>query len=450
MNILSLPQRMSRELVSLLLALIVSIFLSGCGGGGGSSAGEVDSVIPRDNVPSNTTGLSAVVANSSYADDLPTCAVVDSSADSCSLQTVPLLGMETDSPTIDDVMSRVVVSHAWMGVRFREALEQLPAEMLPLFKSITIIAIADNIRPSSYRTLTGAIYLDPNRLWLSNAEKDTIDKTPDYRSDFGSELQFVSLWRYIKDGDYAWERFPLDGTETRALDDIIWPLAALLFHELAHAGDFFPPADIGFIDPDQSVVDAAQEQPDRRVSSRLTDQQPLNSDLLKGVGLVLFRGHNADSDELALTAEQVGQEFEIDGANDDYSYSSKFEDVAMLFEEVMMKYYFDIDRELAYTNQPEDPELCNNFIIGWGSRHRTGIPLVKSRAELVVQQLLNRDDVSEYIAVLPDALLMNNQEPWCTVQQLDPDSEAALDGRVSRPQLLPTRMRPDDLNPGYH
>ena len=450
MKFLSLPLRLFCEQALLVLALIGSILLSGCGGGGGSSPGEVDSVTPRPIVPSNTTGLSAVVANGTYADELPTCALADSSADSCSLQTVPLLGMETDTPAVDDVMSRVVVSHAWMGVRFREALQQMPAEMLDLFKSITVIVIADNIRPSSYRSLTGAIYLDPNRLWLSNAEKDTIDKTPDFRSGFGAELQFVSLWRYVKDGDYAWERYSLDGTETRTLDDIIRPLAALLFHELAHAGDFFPPADIALIDPDQSVLEAALEQSDTRISTRLTAQQPLNSDLLKGLGLVLFRGLDADDEQMALTAEQVGLEFEIDGASDDYSYSSKFEDVAMLFEEVMMKYHFDIDRELAYTNQPDDPELCNNFIIAWGSRHRTGIPLVQSRAEFAVQQLLNRDDVSEYMAVLPDALMMHNQEPWCTVQQLDPDPEAPLDDREAARQLLPTPMRPEDMNPGYH
>ena len=34
----------------------------------------------------------------------------------CTFANVPLIGMETSDPTVDDVMSRVIVSHEWMGV----------------------------------------------------------------------------------------------------------------------------------------------------------------------------------------------------------------------------------------------------------------------------------------------------------------------------------------------
>ena len=434
-----------------MLALLSLLFLSGCGGGG-SSPGEVDSVSPRINVPApsdDSDTLTPVVANARYSDELADCALVPTSSASCSLRTLPLLGMEVDDPSVQDIMERVVVSHDWMGTRFRQVLERMPPESLKLFKSITTIVISFDIRPSSYRSVTSAIYLDPNRLWLTNAEKETIDRSPDFRSGFGSDLQFASLWRYVKDGDYAWEFFSLDGDETRTLDEIVLPTAALLFHELAHAGDFFPPAQIPNIDPNQTTFDASQELRDERISTRLNNEQPLNSDLLTGLALVLFFGSDADNEELALTAEQVGQEFEIDGANDDYSYSTRFEDVAMLFEEVMMKYHFDVDRELAYTDRPEQGASCDEFIIRWGSRHRTGIPLVKARAEFVVRELLNQDDVSEYLAVLPDALLMNTQEPWCTVQDLGPEAEEALDGREIRKQIIPTPIRPDDLLPDY-
>jgi len=38
-----------------------------------------------------------------------------------------------------------------------------------------------------------------------------------------------------------------------------------------------------------------------------------------------------------------GQNFEKQGANDLYILIIRFEDFAMLFEETMMKYHFDID-----------------------------------------------------------------------------------------------------------
>ena len=46
----------------------------------------------------------------------------------CSLGRLPFIGMDTQKPTLDDLMNRVVVSHQWMGDRFKEALEELDDE----------------------------------------------------------------------------------------------------------------------------------------------------------------------------------------------------------------------------------------------------------------------------------------------------------------------------------
>ena len=109
-------------------------------------------------------------------------------------------------------MSRVVVSHPWMGERFKAFLEQYDQndDFKNLLRATTAIVISYDVRPSFYWAATGAIYLDPNYLWLTQAERDTINEAPDYRSGFGAELQFEMLWRYVKDNDYANQYFPLE------------------------------------------------------------------------------------------------------------------------------------------------------------------------------------------------------------------------------------------------
>ena len=68
-----------------------------------------------------------------------------------------------------------------MAVRMREVLTQMPPELLLIMRGVTAIVISYDIRPSFYWQGTGAIYIDPERLWLTTAEQSTIDQTPDYR-----------------------------------------------------------------------------------------------------------------------------------------------------------------------------------------------------------------------------------------------------------------------------
>ena len=79
---------------------------------------------------------------------------------------------DTDIDT-DAIMQRLVVSHDWMGQRFKEVLDILPAEILQLMSGVTAVVIDDDIRPSYYTNWTGAIYLDPANLWLTNDDSLT-------------------------------------------------------------------------------------------------------------------------------------------------------------------------------------------------------------------------------------------------------------------------------------
>jgi hypothetical protein len=67
----------------------------------------------------------------------------------CKLATLPLIGQAEPEPTVEDVLARTVVSHAWMGRRFEQVLRALPARLLKLFRSTTAVVIGADFRPCS-------------------------------------------------------------------------------------------------------------------------------------------------------------------------------------------------------------------------------------------------------------------------------------------------------------
>jgi hypothetical protein len=191
-------------------------------------------------------------------------------------------------------------------------------------------------------------------------------------------------------------------------------MASLLFHELAHANDFMPPAFVAQVNPQLTAADATFNLQSSFISAGLKLQSPLNSQMQYGLGRVMFHGVTATDDQKRLTAEQVGLDFAVDGASGSYNYSSQYEDVAMLFEEVMMKYHFNIDRELAFTDAPPvTGATCASYVVRWGVRNRIGDPLVKPRAQLIVNKVLGVNNDSAYFAALPVPRSMIKGVDWC-------------------------------------
>ena len=294
-------QRNSAAPVGLLAAAVLLLHAWGCGGVDSGSSGDA-----ATRPPPTLENTKPFVADGPYSAVLKPCISAASTEDSCTLTDLPLLDMEAGAPDIDSIMQRVVVSHNWMGQNFEQTLAVLPAEIIQLMSGVTAIVIDDDTRPAYYSGLTGAIYLDSAYLWLTNEEKATVTTKEDYRSHFSDELAFRSLARYVKDDDYAYGYYPLDGSEERTISDIRYPLARLLLHELAHANDFFPPAAIGSLDPNLTLVEASQALSDERVSEQLTALWPLTSETMLALARVMFRGEPATDEQKALTAAEVG------------------------------------------------------------------------------------------------------------------------------------------------
>lgn len=432
-----------------LIALALLLALQACGGDGGP--GRLD-------VSASQSDLRPARPGADYAGELVDCARVfnrggNNNHSFCPMERLPLLGQERETLTPEDVLERTLVSHDWMAERFEQALRAQPDELLQLFQGVTAVVIGADIRPSYYWLSTGAIYLDPARLWLDIAERDTISEAPDYRSDFDRELDFDVLWRYTREGDYAWRNPPLSGPgQSRELNQILSPLAALLFHELAHANDYLPPREQQGLDMSLTPSEAATRLQSDSVSAALARDYPLTSELMMDLAEVMYQGRDATAEERQLTAEEVGLDFSEDSASDSYSYVTAnrrlfLEDTAMLFEEVMMQHHFGLTRELAFTERPDSANAsCNEYVVRWGQRGRVGDDALQARAELVLQQLLDRNDVQPHLASLPDAEPLTSGLGWCA--NLSP---AAL-GVHAEPgiPLVEPLPKQDRRHPGGH
>ncbi|PCI62678.1 MAG: hypothetical protein COB35_03390 [Gammaproteobacteria bacterium] len=392
------------------------------------SANHTDSVAVlienTDNIKSNAyfdSRLAKVfpyVKNSIYSNNLVNCFYSNNLTSSCTLSLTPLIAQQTTSPSVDDIMARVVVSHQWMGDRFKEFLINFDTnnDFKNLLRATTGIVISYDVRPSFYWAATGAIYLDASNFWLTPDERDTINEAPDYRSAFGKELRFVMPWRYVKNNNYASRSVPSTERVTRTGQDGLYRLASLLFHELAHANDFFPSSEWFSHNNNSRVLDAAQAT--NFESDGLASNYPLQNNIMRSLAQVSFAGSSANSSQKAYLPADISNFFSPDIATDYYNYSSLREDYAMLFEEVMMFTRYNIQRDVAVTNRPTgDVIFANDYIVDWGQRGRVGEASIKSRANFVLQRVLPELNNVNMINALPTPTAMISGNDW--IENLD-------------------------------
>ncbi len=435
----------------LVLMICVTTVTVSCGGGGGGGGGGNPAPPPMFEgmqvVRYPMGAATPAESDSPYAATLRDCVFSNTRADSCTFRPLPLIGTETRNPTVDDVMDRVLVSHAWMGPRFRAVLEALPPDMLLMLRAVTAVVISSDVRPSFYWTATGAIYLDPEYIWLTPAERADIPTTPDFRSDFGRDLQFAMPWRYVKDNDYAYTRYPYGQEQPRTIDEILVDIGRLLYHELAHANDFFPPESHLNLALDQRV-------PDGRaaiiISDDLTQLMPLSSSVMRGLARVRFHGDPATTAQRNYTPSQVAGFFSPDQATVFYNYSTEREDLAMLFEILMMRARFDVEMDTAVTNNPTgDNVTAEDYIVAWGQRNRIGTLAIKNRARYVVGRILPNVDLDAYIDAMPGPTQMRPGENWIENLVLDPVPTAER-RKLSLEVRERARSQPVEELPGYH
>lgn len=354
-------------------------------------------------------------ANGPYATALVRCTFeanlqyTGAGSNLCPLSTLPLLHQDTNGglPTTEQIMNRVLVSHDWMGANFEAFLNSpdASADLKRLFNSVTAIVIGSHVRPSYYYVLTGAIYLDADNFWLTAAQRDTINEAPDFRSNFGADLNYGTLWRYTSGNTNIFSAcVPLADRSARSPSCLLADGSWLLYHELAHASDFLPPGMRGSLNNALSVPG--------NVSQVASDAlPPLNSVVLKDLAKVKFLGVSASPAQRQYTPGFIALEFAPDSANDDYNYSNPREHIAMLFEEFMQQKNHGFRRDFAITDKIVAGSTGNSIIVRWGQRGRVGDPNVRPSVRQAVQALAPWVDLAT-VDTLPAPIAMRAGDSW--------------------------------------
>ncbi len=363
--------------------------------------------------------------NSPYKDDLTHCVYSNTLTSSCTLNKLPLIAKEiqnsSSTPDINTIMDRVVVSHQWMGDRFKEFLTNNDPhnDIKKLLRATTAIVISYDVRPSFYWAATGAIYLDADNFWLTAQERDTINEAPDFRADFGNDLKFIMPWRYVKNNDYASEYIPASVRINRTASSGLYQLSSLMYHELAHANDFFPSSEWATHSSQMRILDAALSSDFE--SDQLSITLPLQSQTMRDLAQVSFAGEDADETQKSYLPSDIQTFFSPDIATDFYAYSSLREDYAMLFEELMMQKRFNIFRDVAITNQPTgDNVSVRDYIVTWGQRGRIGEESIKPRVLFSASRVLPEFDSVAAINSIPAAIEMTQGNNWIENLSISP------------------------------
>lgn len=420
--------------------LLLALALIACGSGNArldhSEARSANPGLPRggETRPRAAVGLQGVQpyrSDGPYAEQLRPCVLAERESQSCSFAQLPLIGMEHAYPSVDDIMDRVLVSHQWMGKRFEEMLYALPADVRVLMRSVTAIVLAEDVRPSYYWSLTGAVYVDGYHLWLDSDEKSTFANLliDDALISANDQLPFYAWWRYVKEDDFAYRIWGDLDADVRGTEQALLPLAATLFHELAHANDYFPASQIPSINASWTVVEARSHVEASRVSEALYQSAPLVSPLMHRVAGAIHLNKKLVGDDATLTAEDVGLAFQMGLANDDYAYISRFEDVAMLFEETMMMRHFGVSRDVAYLTRPLDEAAagCDDYAVAWGMRSRIAADGIKQRALQVAQQIMPSRQWQVFFDELSPAQFLSFGSGWCQSLVVGNDAAAAAE-----------------------
>jgi len=355
--------------------------------------------------------------NSPYKHNLTDCVYSNTLTSSCTLSKLPLIAKEVQSssstPSIETIMDRVVVSHAWMGDRFKEFLinNDPHNDIKNLLRATTAIVISYDIRPSFYWAATGAIYLDANNFWLTAQERDTINEAPDYRAGFGNDLKFVMPWRYVKDNDYASAYIPASVRMDRTPSMGLYDLTSLMYHELAHANDFMPSTEWYTHTPQTRLLDAISNSDFE--SDQLSIALPLQSQTMRSLAQVSFAGENANTIQKSYLPSDIKGFFSSDFATDFYAYASLREDYAMLFEELMMQERFNVFRDVAITNQPTGSKpFAQDYIVTWGQRGRIGEESIKPRVLFSASRVLPEYDSATALDNVSTPITMTQGNNW--------------------------------------
>jgi len=199
-----------------------------------------------------------------------------------------------------------------------------------------------------------------------------------------------------------------------------------MYHELAHANDFFPSNEWYVHTSDQRVLDAAVST--NFESDELAISLPLASQEMRNLGQVSFAGETANQTQKNYLPADIKGFFSPDRASDFYAYSSLREDYAMLFEELMMQNRFAVLRDVAITNQPVGENIsASDYIVTWGQRGRIGDEKLRARVLFSASRVLPEFDSQGAMDLVSTPIVMVEGDSWIDNLAISPSELSMSD-----------------------
>lgn len=358
--------------------------------------------------------------NHANALNLKRCALINTDEASCKFSESPLIGLNKEKITINDVLDKTMASKKYYLEAFKNALKYMPEETLIMFGSVNAIVISERISPSFYSFQTGAIYINADYLWRSAEEKAIATAKKDFRDSFGSTLSFSEDADYYKNGESLYKT---NQQKSRTEKELAPNLVKLLFHELSHANDFFPRSfyTSAEINLNKTYIEVATSRADHGLL--LSQRLRLSSYLLESMAEILYFGRAPTDTELNMNPKYLINDFLASEASDLYAYTNSREDLAMLVENNLMYYYFKYSPTTVFIRYPKPnftiPKNYKKPIAG-GIKNKIASPAVQERAQGVLERIFNEQLAKKVIDNLDKVLPIEIPEnmSWNKVKKL--------------------------------
>jgi hypothetical protein len=401
-----------------------------------------DAYFPNNNIITSEDVFS-FNPDSPFKSALESCIYTNTLNQTCTFGALPIIGQQWNNPTIDNILDRTLVSHDWMGERFRQYLFQSVAgpDMLKLLRGVTAVVISYDVRPSFYWAATGAIYLDARNFWVTPEEKDTLSEVPDFRSDFGGDLRFRVLWRYVKDNApyMPGQNFSSAAREVRTFDVLEADISWLMYHELGHANDFFPSDSWAGLSSSDDPLSFFRNNGTN--SDLMITNFPLSSSQMKELAQVSFSGETANATQRSYVASDIELFFTPDIASSYYSYLNEREDFATLFERFMMQYRLGASADLGIINTQSNPDL----LVTWGQRDRFNHSTIQARTRFTVANILPElGNIAALQAELPAPIQLRRNVTW--FGNIDLSENAETQNSIQVPYRFERTSANDEMN----
>jgi len=321
----------------------------------------------------------------------------------CSPGKTPLIGMKHETITPEIVLSHTLLSHDFLKKPFETFLKNTNNKyLLPMFSSVSGIVLTDEVSSSFYLSRTGMIYIDARYLWQNQQEYSKLKLKKDPRGETHPDKKIEVSHTYLKNGKPYNNAYR---STTRTTAGISKMLTRLMFHELSHAMDYFPPATIKNLPKDQTYNIIAYE----KIQNKEISSDKLGyAENIHVWSYAQFYFYNELTGGVipSLTMDDFLDYFVNDNSITFYSYTTKREHLAMLTEAYMMVYaekYQECTRAWKKNGQ--------SWKVFWGQRNRILQPSVLNEAKDAIKLIFKSEDSNSLLSIPSDFLTQIQENP---------------------------------------